>query len=78
MQSPVKNVSEVFVYQARMLARVNRRSGHVSNAIVADAFAQALRNEHRVRAFLEGLVDESAFCPPRDASLPVVESVAQL
>ena len=76
MQSSVKNVSEVFVSQARILARVNRRSGHVLNAVVADAFAQALRDEHRVRAFLEGLVDESAFCPPRDTSLPVAESVA--
>lgn len=76
MQSPVKNVSEVFVSQARILARVNRRSGHVLNAVVADAFAQALRNEQRVRDFLDGLVDESAFCSPRDVNVPVVDSVA--
>lgn len=77
MNSPVYVVSKILQDQSKALARINANAAQPTNAIVADAFAQALRSEHRVRAFLEGLVDESAFCPPRDASLPVVESVAQ-
>lgn len=75
MPSPVLVVAKVLQDQSKALSRINVNAAQPINAIVADAFAAALRDEHRVRAFLDGLVDESAFCPPRDINMPVVESV---
>lgn len=62
-KSPVCVVAKVLQDQSKALAKINANAAQPINAVVADAFAQALRDEKRVRVFLDGLVDDSAFAP---------------